>query len=391
MLEEPLMPRITFTKISSLLLLLLFLAFAATSVSADNVEQLELKRAGVVEGFITGLIDRAIEPGTGPAEKSKLLRAALVHAKTYGRVKGEDALHQKVHRRILTLISTSIPDDDKIMKELQETALHGNIYSMSINRGKVRELIEALIEKAIEAGTPLAEGEALLEAASDLSKTYGRKTGDKFFHPRMQHLISTLPPASISGDEDIIREFQKALGQDNRLVMEFLAKKVEPRIEPFITEIIKRALKRGVPEEEKDMLLKTAMNFAKTLGNIKGDHSFHRVIHRRTFTARLAGPAQSRPFDGVHIVDVPKATTALKNVFRPDNIIINAGETVRWVNHDEITHVIGTLGFLSYGSFFAPNIGPKGTFERTFSTPGEYYYICFIHNSMTGKITVMGR
>ena len=385
------MPRITVTKISTLLLMFLFLLVGAISSSADKKELPEQKRAKVMEGFVTSLIDRAIEPGTEPAERSRLLRTALVHAKTYSMVKGEDAIHQMVHRRLLALTPTSIPDDDKIMKELQETALHGSSFSMSINRGKVRELVEALIEKAIEPDAPRTERGGLLEAASDLAKTYAELAGDDIFNRRMQLLISTLPSEYISGDEDIIREFNKALNHDNRLVMEFLVKLVAPRIEPFVTEIIKRAGKRGVGEGEKEMLLKTAMNFAKTLGNITGDHTFHRTIHRRTFTARLAGPVQSRAFGGVHTIDAPKAAPALKNVFRPDNIIINAGETVRWVNHDEITHVIGTLNFLSDGRFFAPNVSSRSTFEQTFFIPGEYYYICYIHSSMIGKITVMGR
>jgi plastocyanin len=28
---------------------------------------------------------------------------------------------------------------------------------------------------------------------------------------------------------------------------------------------------------------------------------------------------------------------------------------------------------------------------RTFFIPGEYYYICYIHNSMIGKLTVTER
>jgi plastocyanin len=394
------MPRVTVLKITTLLLLFLSFAFAAVSVSAVDEKLAEQRRAEIVEGFLTGLIDRAVEPGTTAAEKGRLLRSALVHAKTYSRVVGDDALHQMVHRRLLALTSapasttspTSLTSEDKkIILELQERALHGSNFSRSLKRVKVRELVEALIGRALEVGTQIIEREGLLEAASDLAKRYGEKAGDDIFNQRMQRLISTLPPAYLPRDEDIIREFNKALAHDNKLVMKFLVKKVAPRIEPFVTGIIERAGKRSTPDEEKEMLLKTAMNFAKTLGNITGDHTFHRAIHRRTFTARLAEPVRGTPTVGVHTINAPKATRTLKNIFRPDNLIINAGETVRWVNHDEITHVIGTLDFLSDGRFFNPSVGPRSTFERTFFIPGEYYYICYIHNSMIGKLTVTER
>ena len=71
-------------KVSFLLLLLLFLSSAATSVSAGDEEQFEQRQTGVVEGFLTGLIDSAIEPGIPPTKKNRLLKTAssLVTATT---------------------------------------------------------------------------------------------------------------------------------------------------------------------------------------------------------------------------------------------------------------------------------------------------------------------
>jgi plastocyanin len=204
----------------------------------------------------------------------------------------------------------------------------------------------------------------------------------------VQHLVKALPPTSISSDDEIIKEFQKAMQHDNRFLMELLVRKVEPRIETFVMGIIGMARKPGIPVAEKDLLLKTAMNFAKTLGKMKQDHAFHRRIHRETFTARLSEAVRSVPVGGVHTIDSPKASKRIKDVFRPNNIVVHSGETVRWINHDDITHVIGTIDFLSDGHFFAPDIGFMDTFEHNFLLPGEYYYICYIHNYMIGKIVV---
>ncbi len=396
------MQRIAAIKISSLALALLLL-FGAISVSAESAKKLKQRREAVVEGFITALIESAIEPGTAPEQTDKLLKAALGYAETYSLIKDKGAFYREVRHRVLTLTSASgspvtsplTSENNGVIKKFQEKALHGNRYSRNVNKVRVRALVEALIGKALMAETPLGaqptERQELLGAASDLADTYAELARDENFAKRIQYLIKSLPPKHISSDEDIIKEFNKALDHDNRLVMEFLTARVTPRIELFLTEMIERAGKRGVPETEKEMLLKTAMNFAKTLGNMTGDHSFHRVIHRRTFTARLTKPTQSRAALGFHIIDAPKAAPKVKNVFVPDNIIINAGGTVRWVNHDDITHVIGSLDFLSDGRFFTPNIKPRGRFEHTFFVPGEYYYICYIHNSMIGKITVIRR
>jgi plastocyanin len=368
----------------SLLLLLLFLISPAISISGDE-GALEESQQRVIEEFVMGFIDEAIEPSTSSAESDELLKEALSYADTYSMIKGDNTLYKKIQHDIITLPSFS--GNEGIFKELQETMLHGS--RLSVNpairkvKQKVEEFVEALIEKALEPDISSIKRDELLEAATSFAEIYGRKTGDYIFNQRTRQLILNLPPASISRDEEIVREFHKAMLLDNRFVMEFLVKKVEPRIEPFVMEIIAKARKPGTPAAEKDMLLITAMNFAKTFGNMKGDHAFHRTIHRETFTARL-----TEPVEGVHIIDAPKASETVKNVFRPDNIVIRAGESVSWVNHDDITHVIGTLDFLSDGHFFAPDIGPFVTFENTFLLPGEYYYICFIHSSMIGKITV---
>ncbi|MFQ5465203.1 MAG: plastocyanin/azurin family copper-binding protein [Thermodesulfobacteriota bacterium] len=375
-----------------LLLLALFVLFApAQAISAEGKAVKKTPEA-VIEGFVTGLVEQAAGPGVSPETKEALLERALRFAETYGMIEDDDALLKKTEKAILTLPGTSISGDEQIIKDFQEIMLHGRRLPDDPTMGKVKkrveELVYGLIDRAFEPGTSKDEEKGLLDAARDFAEAYSGKTGDEAFYRAIEHSIRTLPYRAISSDGAIIKAFQKAMRHDNRLAMEFLVKKVEPRIEPFVQEIIARALDPSAAPEEKDRLLKTAMNFAKTFGRITGDQAFHRVIHRKTFTARLSEPLLTEPGQGVHIIVAPRASETVKNVFRPDNIVIRAGETVRWVNKDEIIHVIGTLDFLSDGHFFEPRIGPLGSFEHTFRRPGEYYYICFIHNSMIGKITV---
>jgi plastocyanin len=73
------------------------------------------------------------------------------------------------------------------------------------------------------------------------------------------------------------------------------------------------------------------------------------------------------------------------NAFSPASLTVSAGSTVTWKNEDPYAHTVtmqGTNGFDS-GS-----LDTGKTFTETFTTPGTYNYVCSIHPSMTGTITV---
>ena len=88
--------------------------------------------------------------------------------------------------------------------------------------------------------------------------------------------------------------------------------------------------------------------------------------------------------------------------FAPGDITIDAGETVMWLNEDEVDHTVtsGTPGKQGIpgvkegtearldGLFdeALPNAG--ATFSFTFDEPGTYPYFCEIHASMRGRVTV---
>jgi plastocyanin len=77
-------------------------------------------------------------------------------------------------------------------------------------------------------------------------------------------------------------------------------------------------------------------------------------------------------------------TVVLKDlVYQPAELTIAAGETVTWVWDDgDIQHDV-------VGDGFATELITEGEFSHTFTEPGSYPYICTIHPTMTGTITVL--
>ena len=66
--------------------------------------------------------------------------------------------------------------------------------------------------------------------------------------------------------------------------------------------------------------------------------------------------------------------------------------TVTWTNDDSTIHTVveggpqgGAAGEPAFDSSI---IAPKGTWENTFDTAGEFDYYCSLHPFMTGKVTV---
>jgi len=83
----------------------------------------------------------------------------------------------------------------------------------------------------------------------------------------------------------------------------------------------------------------------------------------------------------------------IKNVFKPAELTIRPGDTVKWTNTDERKHLFASVpgsGPTEELEIFAL-MEPGSTWDHTFQTVGEYPYFCFIHNQMTGKIIVTSK
>ena len=79
--------------------------------------------------------------------------------------------------------------------------------------------------------------------------------------------------------------------------------------------------------------------------------------------------------DAVDIVDLN---------YKPENLKTSAGTTVTFTNSDKFAHTVTAKD----KSFDSGNMDEGDTFEHTFDEPVTYDYICSIHNSMTGSVTV---
>jgi plastocyanin len=70
--------------------------------------------------------------------------------------------------------------------------------------------------------------------------------------------------------------------------------------------------------------------------------------------------------------------------YDPDELEVAAGTTVTFTNEDGFAHTVTAKD----KSFDSGNLDEGATFEHTFEEPGTYAYLCAIHNSMTGSVTV---
>jgi plastocyanin len=80
------------------------------------------------------------------------------------------------------------------------------------------------------------------------------------------------------------------------------------------------------------------------------------------------------------------AVTVKDFAFHPGDLAVKTGTTVTWTNSDSATHKVKSAD----GSFDSDNLDHGATFEHKFDTAGTFAYICAIHPSMKGTITVTG-
>ncbi|HEY4633556.1 MAG TPA: plastocyanin/azurin family copper-binding protein [Candidatus Limnocylindrales bacterium] len=77
-------------------------------------------------------------------------------------------------------------------------------------------------------------------------------------------------------------------------------------------------------------------------------------------------------------VDLPKSYR-----FAPADIVVPAGATVTWTNHDDFTHNV------TFGEEAALTMPPGASVTRAFPDEGTFAYVCSLHpRDMTGSVTV---
>lgn len=93
--------------------------------------------------------------------------------------------------------------------------------------------------------------------------------------------------------------------------------------------------------------------------------------------SETAAPAEGVPEGAVvQIVDFMR--------FEPVTLTVSAGTTVTWINNDGSNHIIQ----LQQGGK-SPRLRHGANWSHSFTTPGEYPYICAIHGErMSGTIIV---
>ena len=70
--------------------------------------------------------------------------------------------------------------------------------------------------------------------------------------------------------------------------------------------------------------------------------------------------------------------------FNPKQVTVKAGDTITWVNHDDIPHAVTS----QTQAFRSKALDTDDKFSFTFATPGTYPYFCALHPQMTGTIVV---
>ena len=96
-----------------------------------------------------------------------------------------------------------------------------------------------------------------------------------------------------------------------------------------------------------------------------------------------------------HTVDMPAGTSVpgceeTNECYIPENITINAGDTVEWVNLDTAAHTVtsGTPARGPSGVFDSSLVMGSASYSHTFEEAGTYDYFCMVHPWMIGSVTV---
>jgi plastocyanin len=82
--------------------------------------------------------------------------------------------------------------------------------------------------------------------------------------------------------------------------------------------------------------------------------------------------------------EAPAEVNMAGSTFAPADIDLKVGDTITFVNDDQIAHTATADG----GAFDSGTMEPGATFDFTAEKAGTISYVCQFHPGMTGTITV---
>jgi plastocyanin len=101
--------------------------------------------------------------------------------------------------------------------------------------------------------------------------------------------------------------------------------------------------------------------------------------------AHLSNATESELVPAASPTNGKTVEVAISNfTFTPNELTIAPGTTVKWVNHDDIPHLVGEKAL----AFKSQALDTNDSFTFTFTKPGVVEYFCVLHPHMIGKIIV---
>jgi plastocyanin len=135
------------------------------------------------------------------------------------------------------------------------------------------------------------------------------------------------------------------------------------------------------------LIVRDSTHFAANPGTSLGVYKPQSVLRALRLTAMFVALASTSCLaEDANIASAgPVATVKMDhNTFIPGEITVAPGTTVTWVNNENMPHTVADLN----KGFRSKTLVKDASFSFTFTTAGDYSYLCSIHPNMTGKVIV---
>lgn len=192
-----------------------------------------------------------------------------------------------------------------------------------------------------------------------------------------------------SDDSVIVEKFVVASATYNEPGKRSIIKKNEDKIPAVINALFSEAVSPETSKEDREAIFNAIERMATTYGDVTGKRELLRSVNKRIVESRLGTPVRDNSNAKVHVLESVMTNDGVSS-FKPDNIVIKMGDTIRWVNSgDKDQQLSSILPGVGRSGILTPRIESGQSWEQTFVRPGDYYYMSLAGKALYGKITVV--